>query len=113
MLELIIVVLVAVLEVAAPVLAGILSVPLAELVKKGLDWVKKQPEWTMALLLPVAALGISYLSKLIGTELPGDLWAWDQATIASIVAAAISYAAYALKRLVGLERQLRARGYLK
>lgn len=113
MLEIIIVVIVAILEVVAPVLVGILSVPLAELLKKILDWFKRQPEWVMLVAMPIAALGLTYLSKWVGAELPGDLWMWDHATIATVLSAAIAYATYVLKRLVGMERQLKARGYLK
>jgi len=112
MLELVIAAVIAVLQVAAPVLGGILSVPLAELLKRGLDWFKRQPEWVMALLVPVAAIAITYLSGWVGSDLPGDLWMWDQETVATILVAAIGYAIYALKRLVGLERALRARGLL-
>ncbi len=112
MLELLIVVLITLAEVLAPVIVGLLTVPLTDQLKRLLDWIKARPPWVVQLFVPIIALGLTYLSKLIGVALPADLWLWAEPEIAAVLSAAIAYAIYAAKKLVGLERALRMRGYM-
>jgi len=113
MLELVLAILITLAEVLAPVIVGILTVPLTDSLKKGLGWIKERPPWVVQVLVPLVALGLTYLSKLVGVALPTDLWLWEQPEVAAVLAAAIAFAIHAARKFIGLERKLRVQGLLR
>ena len=79
-----------------PVLVGIVTVPLWDLIKKGSDFTdNKLPAWAHQFVVALIALGLSKLGALLNTVLPTSLSLFSQSDVAALLSSAIALASKA------------------
>lgn len=88
-------------ELLAPVLAGVISVPLFNLVKKAVSWIDGQAGWLQQILVAVQTYVLAELSALAGVVLPETLAGVTLDNTEALAAAGIAFAIHAGKKAAG------------
>lgn len=81
-----------------PMIAGLLTVPVLQLLKRVSGLVDRSPAWLKQLLGVVIAYGITQLGAMLELVLPLDLNMFTGETVEALLAAAIAFGVHAGKR---------------
>lgn len=87
-----------ILGLMGPAIVGVVTVPLFDLLKKGLKLKGKLPPWVQQLLVPLVAFGLAWLGTLTNVVLPETLELFTADHLAALASAGIAMAVKAGKQ---------------
>lgn len=80
-----------ILTLAIPVIVGVLTVPLVNLIKKASTWVDALPDAVKQLFVLLVAYAANLLSGLLGVTLPTSLGGFDSTAVGTLISAVLAY----------------------